>query len=48
LLLLIQKLLDVEKMHYHHQTKAEVEDYAAARPVIRTFYDHTQVIQDDS
>jgi cleavage stimulation factor subunit 1 len=37
------KLLDVEKMHTHHQTKAEVEDYTAARPVVRTFYDHTGV-----
>jgi cleavage stimulation factor subunit 1 len=37
------KLLDVEKMHYHHQTKGEVEEYTQARPVIRTFYDHTGV-----
>eukprot|EP00761_Pharyngomonas_kirbyi_P000064 gb/GECH01000064.1/.p1 GENE.gb/GECH01000064.1/~~gb/GECH01000064.1/.p1 ORF type:complete len:414 (+),score=72.73 gb/GECH01000064.1/:1-1242(+) len=40
------KLLDVQKMHYHHQTKAEVEDYASARPVIRTFYDHVGAIND--
>eukprot|EP01027_Heterolobosea_sp_BB2_P010110 GEZU01014877.1.p1 GENE.GEZU01014877.1~~GEZU01014877.1.p1 ORF type:complete len:339 (+),score=49.96 GEZU01014877.1:47-1018(+) len=40
------KLLDVNKMHYHHQTKSEVEDYASARPVIRTFYDHTGPVND--
>ncbi|KAL0486853.1 cleavage stimulation factor subunit 1 [Acrasis kona] len=40
------KLLDVEKMHYHHQTKVEVEDHTQARPVIRTFYDHTSYIND--
>jgi cleavage stimulation factor subunit 1 len=39
------KLLDVEKMHYHHQTKGEVEEYTQARPVIRTFYDHTAVCE---
>lgn len=33
-------------MHFHNQTKAEVEEYAAARPVIRTFYDHQQPIND--
>jgi cleavage stimulation factor subunit 1 len=38
--------LDVEKMHFHHQTKAEVEDITSARPVIRTFYDHTLPIND--
>ena len=37
------KLLEVEKMHTHHLMKSEVEDYASARPVVRTFYDHTQV-----
>ena len=40
------KLLDVSKMNYHHQTKAEVEDYSNARPVIRTFYDHIMPIND--
>ena len=40
------KLLDVAKMNYHHQTKAEVEDYTNARPVIRTFYEHQKEIND--
>lgn len=40
------KLLSVEKMHYHTQTKLEVEDYALARPVIKTYYDHSQEIND--
>lgn len=33
-------------MFYHNQTKAEVEDIAAAKPVIRTFYDHLQPINE--
>jgi cleavage stimulation factor subunit 1 len=38
------KLLDVEKMKMYNQMKTEHgEDYAPARPVIRTFYDHIQV-----
>lgn len=37
------KLLDVEKMKTYNQTKTEHgEDFAPARPAIRTFYDHTQ------
>ncbi|KAG2393361.1 hypothetical protein C9374_006892 [Naegleria lovaniensis] len=40
------KLLDVTRMNYHHQTKAEVEDYSNAKPVIRTFYDHQMDIND--
>ncbi|KAL9651807.1 hypothetical protein ABK040_014452 [Willaertia magna] len=40
------KLLDVSKMNYHHQTKAEVEDFGNAKPVIRTFYDHQMEIND--
>eukprot|EP01080_Neovahlkampfia_damariscottae_P001822 gene1822-964_t len=40
------KLLEVEKMHTHHLMKSEVEDYASARPVVRTFYDHTNEIND--
>lgn len=38
------KLLDVNKMKSYNQTKSEYgEDFAPARPVTRTFYDHTQV-----
>lgn len=40
------KLLDVEKMHCHHLTKSEVEDQTSAKPVIRTFYDHNEAIND--
>jgi len=40
------KLLSVEKMNYHTQTKSEVEDYSLARPVLRTYYDHSQEIND--
>jgi cleavage stimulation factor subunit 1 len=40
------KLLDVGKMKSYNQNKSEHgEDFAPARPVIRTFYDHTQVIE---
>lgn len=38
------KLLDVQKMKNYNQMKAEHgEDYAPAKPVIRTFYDHNDV-----
>ncbi|KAF2076875.1 hypothetical protein CYY_001842 [Polysphondylium violaceum] len=41
------KLLDVNKMRNYNQTKNETsEDFAPSRPVIRTFYDHTQPIND--
>lgn len=41
------KLLQVSKMHYHSHIKGEkVEDYTATKPVIRTFYDHNQEIND--
>ncbi|GAM25829.1 hypothetical protein SAMD00019534_090040, partial [Acytostelium subglobosum LB1] len=41
------KLLDVNKMRNYNQTKNETtEDFAPSRPVIRTFYDHTQPITD--
>jgi len=38
------KLIDVEKMKTFSQTKDQGNDeFSAARPVTRTFYDHTQV-----
>ena len=38
------KLLDVQKMKNYNQMKSEHgEDYAPAKPVIRTFYDHSNV-----
>eukprot|EP01105_Mastigella_eilhardi_P019425 TRINITY_DN4567_c0_g1_i2.p1 TRINITY_DN4567_c0_g1~~TRINITY_DN4567_c0_g1_i2.p1 ORF type:complete len:432 (-),score=94.15 TRINITY_DN4567_c0_g1_i2:190-1296(-) len=41
------KLLDVEKMKVYTQSKGEpVDDVSPSRPVIRTFYDHTQPIND--
>jgi cleavage stimulation factor subunit 1 len=42
------KLVDVEKMKVYNQQKADSADpkYAPARPVIRTFYDHTGAIND--
>jgi cleavage stimulation factor subunit 1 len=41
------KLLDVGKMKTYNQTKSEHgEDYAPAKPVIRTFYDHSQAVND--
>jgi cleavage stimulation factor subunit 1 len=40
------KLLDTEKMHFNHLIRSENEDQNSARPVIRTFYDHTQTIND--
>jgi cleavage stimulation factor subunit 1 len=41
------KLLDVEKMKNYNQNKLEHgEDFAPARPVIRTFYDHSQPVND--
>jgi len=41
------KLLDAAKMKNYNQVKLEHgEDYAPARPMARTFYDHTQAIND--
>ncbi|EFA80941.1 WD40 repeat-containing protein [Heterostelium album PN500] len=41
------KLLDVNKMRNYNQTKNETtEDFAPSRPVVRTFYDHSQPISD--
>eukprot|EP01132_Coremiostelium_polycephalum_P010355 gene10355-12717_t len=41
------KLLDVNKMRNFNQTKNETtEDFAPSRPVIKTFYDNTQPIND--
>ena len=38
------KLLDVVKMKNYNQVKSEHgEDYAPAKPVIRTYYDHSMV-----
>eukprot|EP00164_Ancoracysta_twista_P011055 GFYU01016894.1.p1 GENE.GFYU01016894.1~~GFYU01016894.1.p1 ORF type:complete len:435 (+),score=74.40 GFYU01016894.1:55-1359(+) len=41
------KLLEVSKMVNHSQTKSEPgADFASSRPVVRTFYDHVQPIND--
>jgi len=40
------KLLDVEKMLAYSQVKNETDDITLARPVIRTFYDHTERVND--
>eukprot|EP01119_Soliformovum_irregulare_P016631 TRINITY_DN4853_c0_g1_i1.p1 TRINITY_DN4853_c0_g1~~TRINITY_DN4853_c0_g1_i1.p1 ORF type:complete len:446 (-),score=101.14 TRINITY_DN4853_c0_g1_i1:15-1352(-) len=41
------KVLDVEKMKTFNHTKSEHgEDFAPAKPVTRTFYDHTNAIND--
>ncbi|KYQ88556.1 WD40 repeat-containing protein [Tieghemostelium lacteum] len=41
------KLLDVDKMKNYNQNKNETtEDFAPSRPVIRTYYDHTQPVND--
>jgi len=41
------KLLDVDKMRSYNQVKSEHgEEFAPARPVIRTFYDHVGAIND--
>jgi len=41
------KLLDVIKMKTYNETKQETtEDFAPSRPVIRTFYDHSEPIND--
>jgi len=41
------KLLDVVKMKTYNETKQETtEDFAPSRPVIRTFYDHNEPIND--
>lgn len=33
-------------MHFHNEAKYEAEDYNQVRPVIRTLYDHTEVVND--
>jgi cleavage stimulation factor subunit 1 len=41
------KLLDVIKMKTYNQTKSETtDDFAPSRPVVKTFYDHSQPIND--
>lgn len=41
------KLLSVAKMHFAAQVKGEkVEDYTSTKPVVRTFYDHSEPICD--
>eukprot|EP01117_Protostelium_nocturnum_P008501 TRINITY_DN3042_c1_g2_i1.p1 TRINITY_DN3042_c1_g2~~TRINITY_DN3042_c1_g2_i1.p1 ORF type:complete len:445 (-),score=78.67 TRINITY_DN3042_c1_g2_i1:36-1370(-) len=41
------KVLDAEKMKSYNQNKAEHgEDFAPSKPVIRTFYDHAQAVND--
>lgn len=38
------KLLDVQKMKTYNQLKETAEEFGSAKPVTRTFYDHTQVL----
>ena len=41
------KLLQVSKMHYYSQIKHDSgEDYTQTRPVVRTFYDHSESVTD--
>lgn len=41
------KLLDVAKMKTYNQNKSDHgEDFAPAKPVIRTFYDHAEAVND--